>query len=242
MSGTRIGLVTDLWRYPVKSFGGERSRHLFVGPYGIQGDRTHAVISPRGEVVTVRRASPMLNFGARHADPEASRDVLVAMPGGPELRVDDPSLGPLLTEALGRDVQLARSPVGVFDAAPLHIVTDASVRRMGEWTGSDLDTRRFRPNIVVELEDPEPFAEAGWVGGLVAFGEGGAVAGVVSPTERCAVTTLDPDTLERDNAVLANLANRRDNLFGVYAEVARPGWIRVGDPVVLLPREDDHSG
>jgi uncharacterized protein YcbX len=56
---------------------------------------------------------------------------------------------------------------------------------------------------------------------------------VVSPTERCAVTTFDPDTLERDNRVLAGLARDRENLFGVYAAVARPGWARVGDPVAL---------
>lgn len=241
MSGTRIGLVADLWRYPVKSFAGERSRHLFVGPYGIQGDRTHAVVSPKGAVVTVRRAGRMLAFAARHADPEASRGVVVTAPDGTELPVDDPALGPILTDQLGRDAQLARSPVGVFDAAPLHIVTDASVRRVGEWSGRDLDTRRFRPNIVVELEVPDPFSEAAWVGGFVAFGDG-AVAGVVSPTERCAVTTLDPDTLERDNTVLANLANRLDNLFGVYAEVARPGWVRVGDPVVLMPPPETPPG
>ena len=241
MNGERIGLVADLWRYPVKSFGGERQRRMFVGPYGIHGDRTHAVVGADGAVVTVRRASRMLGFGARHQDPEGSRDVVVTTPDGAELAVDDAALGPVLTAALGREAQMARSPVGVFDAAPLHIVTDASVRRIAEWTERELDCRRFRPNIVVELEVPDPFAEAGWVGGFVAFGDG-AVAGVVSPTERCAVTTLDPDTLERDNGVLATLANRRENLFGVYAEVARPGWVHVGDPVHLVRAPDDPPG
>ena len=56
---------------------------------------------------------------------------------------------------------------------------------------------------------------------------------VVSPTERCAVTTFDPDTLERDDRVLAGLARARENLFGVYARVARPGWADVGAPVGL---------
>ena len=58
---------------------------------------------------------------------------------------------------------------------------------------------------------------------------------VVSPTERCAITTFDPDTLERDNRVLAGLARSRENLFGVYARVARPGWVRVGAAVRLAP-------
>ena len=52
-----------------------------------------------------------------------------------------------------------------------------------------------------------------------------------SPTERCAVTTFDPDTLERDNRVLTGLAADRENLFGVYAVVSRPGWLRVGAEV-----------
>ncbi len=78
--------------------------------------------------------------------------------------------------------------------------------------------------MIVELDEPEPFAEAGWVGADLALGDDGPVLRVVSPTERCAITTFDPDTLERDNRVLAGLARERENLFGVYARVARPGW------------------
>ena len=57
---------------------------------------------------------------------------------------------------------------------------------------------------------------------------------VISPTERCAITTFDPDTLERDNRVLAGLARERENLFGVYARVARPGWAEVGASVRIV--------
>ena len=49
---------------------------------------------------------------------------------------------------------------------------------------------------------------------------------VVSPTERCAVTTFDPDTLERDNRVLAGLARERENFFGVYATRGPRGLAR----------------
>ena len=100
-----------------------------------------------------------------------------------------------------------------------------------------MDSRRFRANVVVELEEPEPFAEMGWMGALLELGEEGPVLEVVSPTERCAVTTFDPDTLERDNRILAGLARERENLFGVYARVRRPGWAEVGATVRgTLPR------
>jgi uncharacterized protein len=45
------------------------------------------------------------------------------------------------------------------------------------------------------------------------------------------VTTFDPDTLERDPRVLKALATTRENLFGVYARVLKPGWIATGDRI-----------
>ena len=78
------------------------------------------------------------------------------------------------------------------------------------------------------------------MGALLELGDGGPVIEVVSPTERCAVTTFDPDTLERDNRVLAGLARERENLFGVYARVRRPGWAEVGATVRrTLPAPSD---
>lgn len=228
-----LGLVADIMRFPVKSFAGERARKAFVGPYGLTGDRRLAVIGEDGAVVSARRATALLGFRARFADPEAAADVRITSPGGDEWEPGDPGLTRALTEAVGRDVQLAQGAVGVFDAAPLHLVTDASLRQMDSWVGDELDARRFRPNVVVELEDGTPFAEAGWMSRRLRIGSVEVL--VASPTERCVVTTVDPDTLERDKRVLATLADRRENLFGVYAHVVHPGWIHVGDPVVLLP-------
>ncbi len=36
----RIGTVKELWRYPVKSMGGERLEEALVTPAGIAGDRS----------------------------------------------------------------------------------------------------------------------------------------------------------------------------------------------------------
>ena len=117
-------------------------------------------------------------------------------------------------------MRLVRSPASFHDAAPVHLLTSASLTAAQEgWLASEIDRRRFRANVILELDEPEPFAEAGWLGSALALGDGGAVIQVVSPTERCAITTFDPDTLERDNRVLAGLARERENLFGIYARV-----------------------
>jgi uncharacterized protein len=158
----------------------------------------------------------------------------VTTPEGWELPWDDPGLADELGRALGYPVSLVRSAMGVHDAAPVHLLTTSSLTAAEEWVGGEqIDRRRFRANVIVELDEPEPFAEAGWVGRALALGDDGPVLQVVSPTERCAVTTFDPDTLERDNRVLAGLARDRENLFGVYARVSRPGWARVGAPVTV---------
>lgn len=231
------GVVSDLWRFPVKSFGGERVRRAFIGPFGLLGDRRHAATDDDGEALTARRAHRLLGFSARYAEPAAAEGAVVSTPSGLALPWDDPAVAEELSAVLGRDAWLVRSAVGVHDAAPVHLVTTTALGAAAEWVaGEEIDRRRFRANVVVEADSDDPFPESGWTGATLAFGDDGPRLRVVSPTERCAVTTFDPDTLQRDNRVLAGLARERENLFGVYAAVARPGWVAVGDPVTVERR------
>ena len=233
--------MADLWRYPVKSLAGERLRRAFLGPFGLLGDRRHAVVDVEGgEALTARRACGLLGFRARYVEGEAAESLVVSTPDGMALGPDDPELDAALGRAVGRAVTLVRHTASVHDAAPVHLVTLSSLAALGEWLGAELDSRRFRPNLVVELDDPEEFAEAQWPGRSLMIGDG-AVLDVIAPTERCAVTTFDPDTLEREPAVLAALARERENFFGVYASVAAPGWIAVGDAIRLSPVREPRS-
>jgi uncharacterized protein YcbX len=213
----------------VKSFGGERVRRAFLAPFGLLGDRRFAVVGEDGMPLSARRASPLLGFQARCTDAAAGEGVEVETPDGLVLDAGDPMLARILRDHLDLDVRVLRATVGFHDAAAVHLVTDNSLTALEELAGQPLDRRRFRANVVVELAEPLPFAEASWPGRELALGS--AVIGVLAPTERCAVTTFDPDTLVRDTGVLAALACERDNLFGVYAQVMRPGWVQVGDPV-----------
>jgi uncharacterized protein len=209
-------------------------RRAFLGPFGILGDRRHAVVDAAGEALTARRAHALLGFRAVCEDSDAGEGVTVTTAEGWELPWDDPGVAEEVGRAVGRPVRLARSAVGVHDAAPVHLLSTSSLTAAQAWVaGEEIDRRRFRANVIVELDEPEPFAEAGWIGRTLALGDEGAAVAVVSPTERCAITTFDPDTLARDNRVLAGLARSRENLFGVYARVARPGWVRVGAAVRL---------
>jgi uncharacterized protein YcbX len=187
-------------------------------------------VTAGAEPATARRAPGLLAFRAAYRDNEAAESPVVIAAGGAEFTPLDPALAGAVEAAIGQDVAVAQSPIGFFDAAPVHILGEPSIRALSDSLGvTELDRRRFRPNILVDPAGSEAFEEDTWMGRRLAVG--GATIEVVVSTERCAVTTFDPDTLEREPRVLRALAETRENLFGVYARVVRPGWISTGDPI-----------
>jgi uncharacterized protein YcbX len=146
-----------------------------------------------------------------------------------------------LSQLAGHPVRLVRADrVGAGLNEPVTLVSDGSLARLAEEAGLDeVDARRFR--MLFQLEGCEPHEEDTWDGRLFAIGE--AVVRVGGPVDRCAVTTRDPDTGERDLDTLRLIRRyrgRRESdgavLFGVYATVARAGRVRVGDPFEPLAR------
>src|SRR5262249_50838717 len=81
------------------------------------------------------------------------------------------------------------SAIGNFgNGGPLHIVTTSTTRHFAELApASRFDSKRFRPNIVIETEG-EGFIENEWTGRCLTIG--GVGMEVVVPTPRCVMTTL----------------------------------------------------
>jgi uncharacterized protein YcbX len=143
----------------------------------------------------------------------------------------------------GRSLLLARTdlPAEANDVKALSLMSTASARALAEASGDEhpLDTRRFR--MLFELDGCEPFEEDTWEGRLLRFGrsgndlDGGAVIRVGGQIPRCAVTTYDPDSGDRDFGTLHAIKQLRgENAdrklpFGVYGEVVEPGTVKVGD-------------
>lgn len=139
-----------------------------------------------------------------------------------------------LSELAGKPVRLARADrIGAGMNAPVTLVSDGSLARLAREAGREsIDARRFR--MLLELEGCDEHEEDTWNGGRFTAGE--AVLRVGGPVDRCAVTTRDPDTGERDLDTLRLLKDYRGQresdgavLFGVYAYVERPGVVRVDD-------------
>jgi hypothetical protein len=79
--------------------------------------------------------------------------------------------------------------------------------------------------------------ETTWPGAFLAIGD--AIVGLDSVRARCPMTTVDPDTLERDPDVLKDIGRRFGGKLALNASVARGGELKVGSEVRLqrAPRQ-----
>ena len=119
-----------------------------------------------------------------------------------------------------------------FDVAMVHLVTTATLDRLRElYPQGRFETRRFRPNIVVQQASGEKgFAENAWVGHTLAIGTAVRLS-ITGPCERCVMTTLAQGDLSKDPGILRTAARHNQVSVGVYAAVVQGGTIRRGDLV-----------
>ena len=134
---------------------------------------------------------------------------------------------------------LAFMAPGTFqDVAPITIITTGALRAMAELhPDGDWDPRRFRMNFLIDTDEPEDE----WQGRRVRVGD--VELEVTSVAPRCVMTTLAQQGLPRDRGVLQTIARHRMRPFlglgnwaclGLYATVATPGTVSIGDNVTLL--------
>jgi uncharacterized protein len=229
------GRVLQVWRWPVKSMSGERVRSMRVDARGAGGDRTHAVMHEhRGEwkPLTAREAPRLLAWRAAYPfapdaglQPERPPYAMVTAPGsGHSYSWDDPRLRTALTEDLGRTVRLRRDLAGIQDLErSLLITTEATRAALAEELGTELDLRRFRTNLHLDLDAPA-WAEHDWEGATARF-SGGVVVRLLHACVRCAIPTRDPDTQDKWPELLRHLDARHGTLFGMNARVLQAGRI-----------------
>lgn len=113
------------------------------------------------------------------------------------------------------------------DGYPILVLSEASLEKMSEEAGQEMNVLRFRPNIV--LQGLNPFEEDQ----LTQFSLGTTHLACVKPCARCVLTTVDPVTLEQGQEPLRSLAHYRKLgqkiMVGQNTVVLTPGRIQIGD-------------
>ena len=163
-----------------------------------------------------------------------------------------------LSSRLGRQVRLVWQPdprerpvnpangglpgdrMSLADAGPLLLTSQSSLAQLDQWTDETtpaLDMVRFRPNVVIDGDPRDPFAEDVWPFvhlGDVRF----RVSGVC---DRCVMTTIDPGSLARGKEPIRTLAKHRrwegKTWFGIWivpdlANSPSNATVTVGDAVL----------
>jgi uncharacterized protein YcbX len=209
--------LAEIWRYPVKSMGGERLDRATVGPLGLHGDRAVQVYDGRGRLVTARTFPKLLGL---HATLGPDGEPLVDGRPWPA-----PDVQARVERIVGPGARLVRNESEArFDILPLLVATDGAIATFGR------DGRRLRSNLIIGGVDA--LDERGWEGRVLRIGS--ALIALADLRGRCVMTTFDPDTLEQDPRVLKDILRRFDGRLALNADVIQGGELRVKAAVELL--------
>ncbi|MGH9899950.1 MAG: MOSC domain-containing protein [Pyrinomonadaceae bacterium] len=140
-----IGKIREIWRYPVKSMGGEKLQISSVGQIGIFGDRGWALRDEKAREIRGAKHMPsLLQCSAKYREPpngEKIPHVDITLPDGTQIGSDDREVNSCLSQLLGRQVSLW----------PLQPADNRSHYKRAQFGGSIMNrisrSRIFRPML-----------------------------------------------------------------------------------------------
>ena len=240
---SHLGHVHELAWYPVKSMGGVMTDSAFLGWHGLQGDRRFAFRRLEDKSgfpwLSASRLPELLLYQPVGLDENAQEPTPthIRTPEGIELAIGSAELQHSVAERFGSAVELMKLKHGIFDEASVSVINLATIAAIGREAEQNLDTRRFRANIVIATESTEAFLEDQWIGGRLIFGdyETGPIVNLTQRDPRCVMINLDPDTAQPDPRIMKAAVRLNGNDAGAYGTVARTGQISLGQSVSFLP-------
>ncbi len=202
-------------------------------PNGVRVDSSASAAASQmtewlGRPVSLRALGPAGSESARRLTmqderPEVVRELMGVLPGEPMAD---------LSELPPERLRLLRQG-NFFDAFPIHLLTRTTLRTLARIAPeSNWDERRFRPNLLLDVNESQGYPELAWTGRSLRAGS--AVLEVVTGCPRCVMVTQAVDDLAPDPGVIRTLVRETHHVAGVYARVAESGHVRVGDPVEMV--------
>jgi uncharacterized protein len=225
-------VISEIWRYPVSSIGGERIDRVHLLHGGIEGDRGHLLIDTSSGDVASPETEPRWRKALMLQATYDGNNPVVTIPGSIEMRPCE-ALNRALSQFMdfscaivkaGDDISATSKAAPRYDAAPLHIITSSTIGSLASTLpDSRIEARRFRPNLVITTEmDEQDWIGKSWRAGL-------AQGTVTEATKRCGMTMIAQEGLPEDPEILRMIVRKHRRYLGVYASVAMGGLVAVGD-------------
>jgi uncharacterized protein YcbX len=187
----------------------------------------------------------------------------ITLPDGSTVLTEDKQIEDKLSASLGKTIKFLAGPLGsgtleeywpdidglarrdvvtdeamppgtFFDCAAVHFLTTATLDSLrGFYPEGRFETRRFRPNFVIETQpDTKGYPENDWDEKVLAIGEEVKIK-ISGPCGRCVMTTLAQGDLPKDTGILKAAAQNNKARVGAYASVVQGGTVRAGDKVTM---------
>jgi len=234
-------IVSQLWLYPVQSLRGQKMETLDFASDGLKLDRWFGIRDVEtggmvGASMAKRAWLPLITWDAAIVDPEAPK-VEIRFPDGGHVVSDDPTVDRILSDRLGRAVDL-RGKDGTkadrrYRMASCHLITSATLKRLHEsHPEGDFAPERFRPNMVLDCGADVGFIEQPWLGRLISAASGAVLEGT-EDCKRCALTTRAQGALPSDPKILHTVMLENNTSAGIYAKVSKPGRVALGDAISI---------
>lgn len=235
--------VSEIWRYPVKSVGGERVAVATVTNLGVLGDRAWGIFDVDTSTVLTARRTPELLFASAAL---TGADVALTLSDGTVVNSADDTCNEQLSTWLDRPVELraAGAEGGTYEV-PLDFENDENWVSWqgpgGAWHDSkasrislvsrdtmrNWDQRRFRANVILEGAGEDDL-----IGVHVNLGT--AELNIKKAIDRCVIVTRPQPGLERDLDVLRTINAERATNLSIGALVVTEGTISEGDEITLV--------
>ena len=238
------GRVIEIWRYPISSLGGERVSRANLRADGVEGDRQYGLIDATTGMPAIperdvrwRKALHLVACYSEGGSPA------IIFPDGRHFSTNDERLNDILSDYFGFATAIAAYehtaqrrdfPRTHFRHRhfPLHLLTTAALKSLSDLCQTSvIDSRRFRPNVLIEVHEESGFVETKWIGRRLRLGTLELVA--EEDTKRCGVTFVSQPGLEEDPDILRNILRNNKRNLGIYCSIALGGTIALGDEVFI---------
>lgn len=208
-----------------------------LGWHGFEGDRRFAFIrqgiTSGFPWLTASKLPQLVTYKPiyKNQEDQSNQPTHILTPSGEELPLSSEELGQEISAAYGSTVNIVQLNNGLFDEAHISIISIATIKAIEQAAGIKLDIRRFRPNLVVETIDGQPFEEKQWNSKIIRIGD--TAMRVYMEDIRCVMLNIDPDSGEMDSRVVKTVVNLNNNCAGAYATVVNAGTISINDNLYL---------